>query len=394
MIPKQFEDIEASDIQSLIDDGRREDKEIEYKESLPIKSKEGRTEFLADVSSFANASGGDILYGISECRESVGSKGLPERVVGIGDLDPDQEIRRLESVVRDGIEPRIPGFRVRSIDGHDGGSVLLLRIERSWASPHMVRGGPRFFTRTSAGKHPLDISEVKAAFLQSEALSEDIRRFRADRLGKIIAAEVPVPLSPSATIVLHIVPVATFRDRKMIDMTPFFRGDIPLPTIWSVGSHGRLNVDGFVASSSYGSQREFAVDYVQFFRDGAIESVDVKLLEPRSEGNLTIPSISMEDQIIKSAKAYFEAYRVVGIAGPVVVMLSLLNAKGYYILYDVGQTKYDPVDRPHLLLPDVIVEDLACNVATSLRPMFDLLWQACGLPRSRNYDEDGNRKTH
>ena len=64
MIPRAFEDIAKSDIESLISNGVAERRTLEFKRELPGNSEKDRKEFLADVTSFANAQGGDILYGI------------------------------------------------------------------------------------------------------------------------------------------------------------------------------------------------------------------------------------------------------------------------------------------------------------------------------------------
>jgi len=74
MIPKPIEAITTADIQSLIDNQVAENRSMEYKEALPGNSDDEKKEFLADLSSFANAGGGDIIYGLVE------SEGLPVRV--------------------------------------------------------------------------------------------------------------------------------------------------------------------------------------------------------------------------------------------------------------------------------------------------------------------------
>ena len=63
---KQFSDIGESDLQSLIEDQVPEGKNIEYKSKLPNKSDRDKKEFLADISSFSNSSGGYVFFGITE----------------------------------------------------------------------------------------------------------------------------------------------------------------------------------------------------------------------------------------------------------------------------------------------------------------------------------------
>lgn len=61
MINKKINDITIDDIQSLIDNSACESKLLEYKKELKIESDSDKKEFLADISSFANCTGGDFI---------------------------------------------------------------------------------------------------------------------------------------------------------------------------------------------------------------------------------------------------------------------------------------------------------------------------------------------
>jgi len=39
---------------------------LDYKRDVPGESDQDKKEFLADISSFANATGGDLIYGVDE----------------------------------------------------------------------------------------------------------------------------------------------------------------------------------------------------------------------------------------------------------------------------------------------------------------------------------------
>src|SRR5690349_6232565 len=72
VIQKPLDTIEKRDIEALVADRVRESKSIEYKQELPGNADKQKREFLADVSSFSNAGGGDILFGIKGARDSDG----------------------------------------------------------------------------------------------------------------------------------------------------------------------------------------------------------------------------------------------------------------------------------------------------------------------------------
>src|SRR5438309_1734620 len=98
---KQLGSIVEDDLQALRIGQYAEAKRIEYKQPLPDNMSSNKKEFLADVSSFANAVGGDLVFGIKE------DHGVPVEICGIEISDLDTEIRRLELIILDGIRPRI-----------------------------------------------------------------------------------------------------------------------------------------------------------------------------------------------------------------------------------------------------------------------------------------------
>jgi Putative DNA-binding domain len=276
MIPNRLEQVQKDDIETLVANVVREGRTIEYKQQLPGGRDEDKKEFLADVSSFANAAGGDLIYGVEEERDENGKAlGTPKEAKGIIGINADQEIQRLENILRSGLEPRIPGIQTRAIDGFTNGPVIVIRVPRSWAAPHMVtfKASPRFYSRTSAGKAPLDVAEIRAAFIQSEALPERIRRFREDRLSRIMAGETPLQLTEEACAVLHILPVSAFQRGDPVDVTPYSAATMHLRPLGASGFNERISLDGCVAYQGV-ENGDVARNYTQLFRNGVIEAVD------------------------------------------------------------------------------------------------------------------------
>jgi predicted HTH transcriptional regulator len=174
---KHLDSITEADLQALVDNEVAEDKVTEYKQELPGGGESQRKEFLYDVTAFANASGGDLIFGVKE--QGSRATGLTGLRVG----DESAEVQRLDSIVRAGVEPRIPGISYKFIPLSSGGSVLILRVPRSWALPHVVKlGGTfRFYSRNANGKYPLDVGELRALFALSETTSERVKNFRRER---------------------------------------------------------------------------------------------------------------------------------------------------------------------------------------------------------------------
>jgi predicted HTH transcriptional regulator len=176
VINKPFAHIEKSDIDALVTNEVREGRMLDYKEKVPGSSDSEKTEFIADVSSFANATGGYIVYGVRERRDENGKPtGIPESADGLEAVNADSEILRLESSIRTGLDPRVPGIRTKAVEGFTKGPVLVLWIPKSWLSPHMViyKNHSRFYSRSSNGKYALDVTEIRSAFTLSESLADN-----------------------------------------------------------------------------------------------------------------------------------------------------------------------------------------------------------------------------
>ena len=386
MIEKDISQITEADLQALIDDSVPESKTIEYKQALPGNSDSEKKEFLADVSSFANASGGDIAYGITEDRDT----GKPELLQGLTIENVDQEILRLENLIRSGIEPRLPSVTIRQIPLSNARVALIIRALKSWSSPHCVSFADhyKFYSRGNTGKYRLDVNELRAAFGLSETAIERLRKFRIDRISRILAGETPIPFYDNAKIVLHLIPLISFNPAQSYSLGDITSHPDRLPPIYCSSWSSRHNLDGFL---TYGKdQTGKSYSYVQLFRNGIIEAVEGLLLEPHN-GELSIPSIAYEEELSKSLSVYLSILRTLCVTLPVLIFLGLLQVKGYSMAVGSRFPTADRIciDRDILLLPEIVLDSYEVRAEKVLRPSFDSVWNACGFSRSFNYNDNG-----
>ncbi|MEY9358590.1 hypothetical protein ABH994_001311 [Bradyrhizobium yuanmingense] len=186
MLQKKLEQIELSDLERLLSVAR-EGKTLEFKQVMAAKSDREVIQFLAAVSAFANSTGGDLLIGIAA------DEGIAQSISGVPLAGFDDEKLRLEQLLADNIEPRLPVVGFHSVPCGDGNHVIVVRVQRSWLAPHRVLKNDKFYGRNSAGKYPLDVGELRNAFVLREAVSERIRAFRAQTdLRRLLRATRPV----------------------------------------------------------------------------------------------------------------------------------------------------------------------------------------------------------
>ncbi len=380
-IPREIAKTTAADIDSLVAEQATESAYLEFKRDLPVTDNSAKNEFVADVSAFANSSGGDIVYGIDEVDGRAG------RIVPFT-TDADFEARRLQDILLNNVEPRLPGVQVQAVTV-SGGNVMVVRIPQSWAGPHRVKTNQHFYIRDNGRKRQLDVPEIRGLFLRSADQGKQVRDFRTERLGRILAGELPARLVGGSVVVLHLVPADAALNLMSVDPV-LYQSERQLPLLSAIGGQSRLNIDGALQVRNVGEDGR-AHGYSQFFRNGFFEATKI-LTSGQSDVSPSLPSYRFEDEVIELLKRFRRELMFLGAGLDLTAMLSLTRANE--VRFGVDRNRFDLddhqgcFDRATLLIPDVQIKgELAGEAA--LRPLFDLLWQAAGLERSFSYDQNG-----
>ena len=382
MIDKPFAEIAKDDVDAIVTEGTPESRVVEFKSQLPGGREDERKEFLADVASFANASGGDLLYGIEEARdESNKPTGVPKTAPGLAGVNPDQAIQRLENMVRDGIAPRIPAIQMKAIQGFAIGPVIIVRVRKSWAAPHMIKGSPRFFSRNSNGKFPLDVTEIRAAFLNSQGLSDQIRQFRDERIGRILSGETPVFLSTGPLTVLHLIPVGLWASAQPIDVSAFINNSLTLP---AAAGNRRPNLDGYLGYEEYRDGK--CSRYTQLFRHGAVEIVARMRVTTSGDFKGAIPSAILEQELVHAIQDFMRLFAQMGVSGEIVAFFSMLGFRDCFLATNGFSFDHMLLRQDNLLFPELMISDIApVAVPAAAKGLIDHVWQAFGRGGSPNY---------
>lgn len=210
MINKKIEEIKLEDIQLLIDNAVSENKTLEYKSKLNISTDSDKKEFLADISSFANSIGGDIIIGLEEDEENK----IPISICGISYTNEDLLIRQIESLIRDSIQPVILNieFRLLSIENNRG--VLIIRIPQSLILPHRIefKNSGKFFNRNNKGKYPMDVNELRLAFNSGIDLNKRIEDYKMNQYYGLLSNKSNLLKTNSPIFVVHYIPISAFNN--------------------------------------------------------------------------------------------------------------------------------------------------------------------------------------
>ena len=92
---------------------------------------------------------------------------------------------------------------------------------------------------------------------------------------------------------------------------------------------------------------------------------------------------------------YLKVARNLDVQPPYFVFLSFLDVKGARLALPGSRAWYaederHTVQEETLMLPEIMVEEHDAPAETTLRPLFDIVWNAFGFSRSFNYDDQGN----
>lgn len=381
-LPESLQATTEADLQRLITERGQEGPHIEFKRETPRPDNAGRHEFAADVSAMSNSGGGDVVYGLDEDEEGCAGTVVP--FVG----NADAEARRMLDVLANSVEPRLPGLQVYPVPVA-GGAVFVVRVPQSWAGPHRVRTNQHFFVREGARKRQLDIPEIRALFVRTESQAQKVRDFRTDRLGALMSGRAPERLVPGALQVLHLIPTQAALGLMNVDPVSYMNGQ-GLPVLGAGGGNPRINIDGALAVRNV--RAEGTHGYSQFFRNGYFETVQVEAWNG-DEQRTALGSVHYEQSIIQLVDRFRAELLRLGYSTEVTAMWSLLGADRTDLGLDRWRFGLDDnmgrFDRPTVVVPDVLLRSEDTS-EQALRPLFDLVWQAAGLLRSYNYDDQGN----
>ena len=95
--------------------------------------------------------------------------------------------------------------------------------------------------------------------------------------------------------------------------------------------------------------------------------------------------------MIKSFTDYLSLLKTLNVEPPIFIFLDLFGVKGYSMAVRerFWFAESHTIDRDILLLPEIIIESYDVSADKILRPCFDAIWNACGFPRSLNYNDEG-----
>ena len=380
----------ADNLDSLVTNAVAESRQLEYKETLPISTNDDKLEFLADITAFANTVGGDIIYGAREARDAANKPtGVPVAIVGLPGVNIDQLKLTLDNLLRDAVDPRLPGVTLWPIPRGSEPPCLLVRAPKTTLGLHMVtfRGLGRFYGRATSGRYILDCAQIRDGFLEADAAIERVRQFRRERVAAVLGGDTPITMATGPKAMFHLLPLAVAPDiwarfaGKERDLAMHLR------TLEGAGNlNWRFNLDGFVVHTV---RKPAEQSYTQLFRYGGVEAVSPNVVVMRPDDR-TFFGRNLEAALIRCMAAYQRLWDTLGVTGPIMTGLTLSGMKGAMMRAGFEYSfDPEPFTADIVNVPEAVVHDAATPSHQALKPLLDIVWNGGGWPGSPFYTAAG-----
>jgi hypothetical protein len=396
-----FEAIDAALIESLGSLRVREDRTLDFKRDLNLSDRDQQSEFLRDVTAFANASGGTLLYGVEEGRGD--EEGIISGFPGIELPQADTTHRLIEDMLRNSVDERPMGVLHRAVPRDDGRFYYIVRVPPSPLAPHMVMVGrhkSKFFLRANTTTDTMDARQIKetslraaSAYDRALAVVEERRRVLIARSG--LAPEEggmsDHPRDDVSQLMLHVVPLFpapggfAISEARVVE-----RLAVASPLGWSAQNvDRRFTLDGLYLR--YGERVRAG-----YLRSGAAEFLEHPIArsnQPEMEAGVGRPSIVRGWEICQDVLRTLDECAGLTSEGllplPLVVCLTLSGVRGSKFKTSPRGSGIAPeaLDLDVVPVTPLVLHAWDATAAAQARGAFDELSQAWGLPRDRNYLE-------
>lgn len=366
-------------LQRLVETGISEGPTLDAKLALPGSGDDHKREFLRDVASMANASGGDLLFGVRD------ENGVIAEILGLEVSSIESEILRLSQLVRDCLDPRVFNLNISHVQLSNKKIVLVVRIPQSLDSPHMItfKSLNQFWIRQSAGKAQMTTSDVRNSVLRTHAQQEQLLQRHRERTITLLSNEGPIPVMEGPFMLVQTVPLMKLQslDLAQSELQEEFRRIGP-----PMGSsHGRwYTFDGYLLAGS--RSNEIAHSYRLFGYDGMVEAVMVYYVQQGESGGPCFSIDDMDSEITRLIDENVNALKAMNVHLPIAVLVSVCGVKGAKFRRQ-GDDRYDIADRlpvayHKLVLPPLVLPEYPGDLRDALLPLLDRLWQSAGFPRT------------
>jgi hypothetical protein len=227
---------------------------------------------------------------------------------------------------------------------------------------------------------------------ESERTLYRMRSFHKERVEAIHKDQAHVRLNDPTQLIVHLIPEEAVRAPKSLSAAELKKAAQPIRTLGDRNggySDSRFNADGFLLYNG----REAVRYYSQLYRNGVYEGVMAEAVFQHQNQTRILRENWCEEAILGAMVGYLPFAKTLALDPPFWMFAALVGCEGARICLNRswGDLSQHAIDRSIVWLPESKIDGFDTD-PVQLRPMLDVLWNAAGLERSFNYDEQGERK--
>jgi hypothetical protein len=236
-------------------------------------------------------------------------------------------------------------------------------------------------------------SEQTLCTTEAERILHRMRSFHRERVEAIHKDQSHVRLNDPSRLIVHVMPEEAMRASKSLSAADLKRASQSIrPLTERNGGYyeSRFNADGFLLYNGRNAVRY----YSQLYRNGVYEGVMTEAVFQHQDRAKVLRENWCEEAILGGMGGYLPFAKTLGLEPPFWMFAALAGCEGARIYVNRSWEELSPhaIDRSIVWLPELRTDAFDADPEKQLRPMCDVLWNAVGMERSFNFDDQGNRK--
>lgn len=212
---------------------------------------------------------------------------------------------------------------------------------------------------------------------------------------KRISQTPPVHMLSGPRLSMHLIPASAFGDEKRADLSSMRQQHSNLVPHGfrsrrsNFDTTDRPDADSWLVFDTRSTRHRFGANppamevgsrwWSRVYLNGIVEIVTIidPIGEPEDTGPQEFDGVEIEQEIIKTLDQAALTYAAIGMNGPAIVMVSLIDVFEHRLIrsHAAGSRGFQ---KPLVELPDLIASDVTPPLGRTLRPLLDDLWRAAG----------------
>lgn len=331
---------------------------LEYPKNDTHNRNKALAEFRSDICSFANSSGGYLIYGVRD------SKGIATEIVGIDIPDNNTEKFQLDRKNNlNPVMPKMPSIQFKFIPLLNGKYIVIIHVQSDYYAPYIFLENEidyRIIKRIGNSKKSVGYVELKNMFTNSLSVENEIAKYRQDRIRYFRSMEDTDEHIHSQFLLLHIIP-DTFMD-SVHKKNLFLLSQINRVRFQDIFSDYNCtnwaipNVDGLRFTSQYFKEEcQLTNNCIAEAFQPLYQMLNVK---NTSNNSLHLAHVCVWEDIRNTVQNYMEKMKDILDTQRIFVGISILGCKGVITEAIFTSLYRAEIDRDTIICPLTIFNDI------------------------------------